>query len=132
MKQILIDRRWVDGAGVTRNVNPSDQRDMRLAREEGATVAFGGERLDLDRPGYYLQPALITDARNDMRSCREEIFGPVAHVIHVPDGGRKGSSFGPREQGRQAVEFHTVTKTAYTCAGGRRPHPPIDNTGDKT
>ncbi|MBK9083567.1 MAG: aldehyde dehydrogenase family protein [Rhizobiales bacterium] len=33
---------------------------------------------------------------------------------HVPFGGRKGSSYGPREQGRYAVEFYTTVKTAYT------------------
>jgi aldehyde dehydrogenase (NAD+) len=36
---------------------------------------------------------------------------------HLPFGGRKGSSYGPREQGRYAAEFYTVVKTAYTCAG---------------
>lgn len=35
---------------------------------------------------------------------------------HVPFGGRKGSSFGAREQGRYAVEFFTTIKTAYTQA----------------
>lgn len=37
---------------------------------------------------------------------------------HLPFGGRKGSSFGPREQGRYAAEFYTVVKTAYTSGGG--------------
>jgi aldehyde dehydrogenase (NAD+) len=32
---------------------------------------------------------------------------------HVPFGGRKGSSYGPREQGRYAAEFYTTVKTAY-------------------
>ena len=32
---------------------------------------------------------------------------------HVPFGGRKGSSFGPREQGRYAAEFYTIVKTSY-------------------
>jgi aldehyde dehydrogenase (NAD+) len=42
---------------------------------------------------------------------------PTAGVdFHVPFGGRKGSSFGPREQGRYAVEFYTTVKTAYTLA----------------
>ena len=31
-------------------------------------------------------------------------------------GGSKGSSFGPREQGRYAAEFYTTVKTAYTAA----------------
>jgi alpha-ketoglutaric semialdehyde dehydrogenase len=43
---------------------------------------------------------------------------PTAGVdFHVPFGGRKGSSYGPREQGKYAAEFFTVVKTAYTAAG---------------
>ena len=41
---------------------------------------------------------------------------PTAGVdYHVPFGGRKGSSYGSREQGRYAAEFYTVVKTAYTA-----------------
>ena len=36
---------------------------------------------------------------------------------HVPFGGRGRSSYGPREQGRAAVEFYTTVKTAYVKAG---------------
>ncbi len=40
---------------------------------------------------------------------------PTAGVdYHVPFGGRKGSSYGAREQGRYAIEFYTTVKTAYT------------------
>lgn len=40
---------------------------------------------------------------------------PTAGVdYHVPFGGRKGSSYGPREQGSYAREFYTTVKTAYT------------------
>jgi len=35
---------------------------------------------------------------------------------HVPFGGTRKSSYGPREQGAAAVEFYTVMKTAYTSA----------------
>ena len=39
---------------------------------------------------------------------------PTAGVdYHVPFGGRKHSSYGPREQGSYAAEFYTVVKTAY-------------------
>ena len=39
---------------------------------------------------------------------------PTAGVdYHVPFGGRKGSSYGPREQGKYAAEFYTSVKTAY-------------------
>lgn len=40
---------------------------------------------------------------------------PTAGVdYHVPFGGRKASSYGPREQGKHAQEFFTTVKTAYT------------------
>jgi aldehyde dehydrogenase (NAD+) len=42
---------------------------------------------------------------------------PTAGVdYHVPFGGRKASSYGPREQGRYAVEFYTAVKTSYVNA----------------
>lgn len=147
----------------------SNLRYVALAAQEGAVVD-GGERLDLDNPGYYQAPALFTQTSNDMRINQEEIFGPCASVIkiadfdeaiaiandvefglssgicttslkyarefkrradagvlmvnlptagldyHVPFGGRKASAYGPKEQGRYAVEFYTMVKTAYTYA----------------
>jgi len=143
---------------------------IAIGKAEGAKLVAGGELLKKDTEGFYLQPTLFTEATNDMRISREEIFGPVASVIrvrdydealsvandtefglsagiitqslkhathfkrnaeagmvmvnlptagvdfHVPFGGRKGSSYGPREQGRYAAEFLTVVKTAYTAA----------------
>lgn len=45
------------------------------------------------------------------------VNAPTAGVdYHVPFGGRKGSSYGPREQGSHAAEFFTTVKTAYTAA----------------
>jgi acyl-CoA reductase-like NAD-dependent aldehyde dehydrogenase len=42
---------------------------------------------------------------------------PTAGVdYHVPFGGRKGSSYGPREQGGYAKEFYTTVKTTYISA----------------
>jgi aldehyde dehydrogenase (NAD+) len=42
---------------------------------------------------------------------------PTAGVdYHVPFGGTKGSSYGPREQGRYAREFYTTVKTAYVSS----------------
>ncbi|QFZ81561.1 aldehyde dehydrogenase family protein [Variovorax paradoxus] len=42
---------------------------------------------------------------------------PTAGVdFHAPFGGRKGSGYGPREQGRHAAEFYTTVKTGYMLA----------------
>lgn len=66
----------------------ADQRGTVLdyissARDEGATVACGGQVLD--RPGYFLRPAVLDRARPDMRAVREEIFGPVVAVLTFRD-----------------------------------------------
>ena len=50
-----------------------------IAREDGATVAAGGDVVGDE--GYFVRPTLFTDARNDMRIAQEEIFGPVLTSI---------------------------------------------------
>jgi acyl-CoA reductase-like NAD-dependent aldehyde dehydrogenase len=140
-----------------------------VARKEGAKV-IGGNRITEIPSGNFQRPALFLNATNEMRSSREEIFGPCVSVIqaeefehavalandspfglaagictrslkyarefkrrshagmvmvnlptagvdyHVPFGGRKGSSYGSREQGTYAREFYTDVKTSYTLA----------------
>ena len=175
MKTLVIDDALKSGTHIGPVVDDSQLKQdldyIALGSQEGAKLAFGGEQLERGTPGFYLRPALFTEATNQMRISREEIFGPVASVIrvknyeealatandtafglssgiattslkyathfkrnsdagmvmvnlptagvdfHVPFGGRKGSSYGSREQGRYAAEFYTTVKTAYTLAG---------------
>ncbi len=58
---------------------------LDLARSEGCTHIWGGERLARETEGYYLSPALFTDTKNDMRVNREEMFAPIACVIEAGD-----------------------------------------------
>ncbi|MDR1765392.1 MAG: aldehyde dehydrogenase family protein [Lachnospiraceae bacterium] len=50
--------------------------------KEGAKLAFGGKRLTDGAlaKGFFVQPAIFTDVREDMRIVKEEIFGPVVVV----------------------------------------------------
>ena len=50
-----------------------------IAKEDGATVAAGGETLG--DAGYFVRPTLFTGAHNKMRIAQEEIFGPVLTSI---------------------------------------------------
>ena len=53
-----------------------------LARSEGAQVASGGERLGgALAEGFFVPPTVLSGMTIDMRTAREEIFGPVASVI---------------------------------------------------
>ncbi len=59
-----------------------------------------------------------TDFRKKSAAGMVMVNLPTAGVdYHVPFGGRKGSSYGAREQGRHAADFYTSIKTAYTQAG---------------
>ncbi len=57
-------------------------------RREGARLVVGGTDLPdgLDK-GWYVKPTLFSNARNDMRIAREEIFGPVLTVIAYENEG---------------------------------------------
>ncbi|MBR0751235.1 aldehyde dehydrogenase family protein [Bradyrhizobium jicamae] len=173
MKSLVVDDACKAGTHigpvVDQNQLDQDLSYINIGRDEGAKLVQGGELVSRETPGFYLTPVLFTEAHNNMRISREEIFGPVASVIrvkdyeealaaandtefglasgicttslkyathykrnaeagmvmvnlptagvdyHVPFGGRKGSSYGPREQGRYAAEFYTTVKTAYTA-----------------
>ncbi|WP_374703694.1 aldehyde dehydrogenase family protein [Burkholderia sp. WAC0059] len=55
--------------------------------------------------------------RRHVQSGLVMVNTPTAGLdYHVPFGGRKGSSYGPREQGAYAREFYSVVKTAYVSA----------------
>jgi alpha-ketoglutaric semialdehyde dehydrogenase len=60
-----------------------DLKYIDIGKQEGARLAYGGERVERATKGYYLAPALFVDARPEMRIAREEIFGPVACVLRA-------------------------------------------------
>lgn len=56
-----------------------------LAKQEGATIAAGGEKHEGPGGGCYVKPTLFTNARNTMRIAQEEIFGPVLTAVSFKD-----------------------------------------------
>lgn len=56
-------------------------QQVEAAREAGATVAFGGKRIN--RPGFYLEPTIVTDISKDNPLFMQETFGPVASFYVV-------------------------------------------------
>ncbi len=67
----LISERQLDNA----------VRMLAGARESGATVVTGGERLE----GLFLRPTLVTGARPESELFREEVFGPVLCALPFAD-----------------------------------------------
>jgi acyl-CoA reductase-like NAD-dependent aldehyde dehydrogenase len=59
-----------------------------IAQKEGACVVTGGEAPKLEgafQKGYFFQPTIFSDVKNDMRVAQEEIFGPVVSVLSFND-----------------------------------------------
>ena len=54
---------------------------IRLAKEEGATLEVGGEEKTVERKGFYVEPALFADVKDNDSIAQEEVFGPVVSVI---------------------------------------------------
>lgn len=52
-------------------------------RRDGVEIVTGGRRLD--RPGYFVEPTVLTKTTAQMRLFREEIFGPVVAVVPFDD-----------------------------------------------
>ncbi|MCV0415338.1 MAG: aldehyde dehydrogenase family protein [Brevundimonas sp.] len=71
------------GPAVTEAQRDTSYKYIDIARESGGRIVTGGDRLTLDKPGWYVQPTLIADTAPDMRINTEEVFGPVASTIRV-------------------------------------------------
>jgi aldehyde dehydrogenase (NAD+) len=72
---------------------------------------------------YGLSAGIVTTSlkhashfKRNVQSVLVMVNLPTAGLdYHVPFGGRKKSSYGPREQGTYAKEFYTIVKTAYVA-----------------
>jgi aldehyde dehydrogenase (NAD+) len=52
-------------------------------KKEGARMVTGGQRLG--QRGYFIEPTVFTDVKDEMKIAREEIFGPVMNVLRFKD-----------------------------------------------
>ncbi len=121
-----------DGFYLARALFTATTNDMRINREEVfGPVASVIRATDYDHAlelandtDFGLSAGICTGSLKNATHFKKNAKAgmvmvnlPTAGVdYHVPFGGRKGSSYGAREQGAYAAEFFTVVKTAYTAA----------------
>jgi len=72
------------GPLVNQKAREKVEQYVEIGKLEGAKVALGATRPNLDK-GYFYAPTLFTDVSRTMRIAREEIFGPVLAAIEVKD-----------------------------------------------
>jgi aldehyde dehydrogenase (NAD+) len=55
-------------------------------KKEGAKLVAGGNRVNVDGgKGFFVEPTIFRDVKNDMKIAREEIFGPVLATLSFDD-----------------------------------------------
>ena len=55
----------------------------RSGIQEGAEAAHGGKRIQRD--GYFMEPTILNNVKQEMTVAREEIFGPVLSILEYED-----------------------------------------------
>ena len=60
---------------------------MQIGQDEGARLVCGGGAAIVDNlpDGYFVQPTVFADVKDEMRIAQEEIFGPVLSVLDFED-----------------------------------------------
>jgi aldehyde dehydrogenase (NAD+) len=59
---------------------------IEAGKKEGAKLVAGGKRVTVDGGnGFFIEPTIFRDVRNDMKIAREEIFGPVLAALSFDD-----------------------------------------------
>ena len=94
-------------------------RYIASGHAEGATLAYGGGRPDgpqFER-GFWVEPTIFTDVRNDMTIAREEIFGPVLAVIRAESADQASRIANDTEYGLSAGIWSTDNQRALDVAG---------------
>jgi acyl-CoA reductase-like NAD-dependent aldehyde dehydrogenase len=86
---------------------------------EGAALAYGGGTpagAQFER-GFWVEPTIFTDVRNDMKIAREEIFGPVLAVIRSESTDQAIQIANDTEYGLSAGVWSTDNQRALDVAG---------------
>jgi aldehyde dehydrogenase (NAD+) len=91
---------------------------IESGRNEGAKLVCGGDRVGTR--GYFIEPTVFADVRDDMKIAKEEIFGPVMSVIPFKSLDEVVARANRTTYGLAAAVWTSDIKKALAVANGVR------------
>ena len=91
---------------------------IESGKEEGATVAYGGKSATSEElsKGFFVEPTVFVDVKQEMRIASEEIFGPVQSVLKWADEAAMFEQVNRVEYGLTAAIFTNDLAKAHQAA----------------
>src|SRR5438309_801911 len=81
-----LDSKTRLGAIVSQEQMQTVLRFIEAGKKDGAKLVAGGNRVAVDGcKGFFIEPTIFGDVKNEMKIAREEIFGPVLSVLTFDD-----------------------------------------------
>lgn len=104
------------GPFITRAQREKVEAQVEDARQRGAYIATGGQRISDRKKGFWYRPTVILYPTQDMRVMREEVFGPVLVVMPFDDAYEMINFVNKWPQGLNAVIITRNERTFYELA----------------
>ncbi len=76
-----LDRKTDIGPLISESQIRKAENYVKYGLEEGAKLMCGGHRVKAAKKGFFFEPAVFIDVKQNMRICKEEIFAPVLSVL---------------------------------------------------
>ncbi len=113
-----FDQSTTQGAQVSQEQVDRIMGYIAAGKKEGAKILTGGNQIG--NRGYFIEPTIFCDVKDEMKIAREEIFGPVMNVLRFKDASEVIKRGNQTFYGLAAAVWTRDIKKAHQLANGLR------------
>jgi len=113
-----FDQSTTQGAQVSQEQVDRIMGYIATGKKEGAKMLTGGNRIG--NRGYFIEPTIFCDVKDEMKIAKEEIFGPVMNILRFKDANEVVKRGNQTFYGLAAAVWTRDIKKAHQLANGLR------------